>query len=291
MAQPRVNAAAPPLRPPRYGFLVAAEEVPLNNIDGGDANRWIVAGYEYEREQCSGGGRTTIECEGLTGTLNDAASTGLVDGDPFLVYGVERCSTFGFDARDWTGRANRLINGRQSYEVANEVWEGTLGLAQRHLAHPSSVEISGALDIHKALACVEMYLADTLHGAPGMIHLTFGALTMAYAAQAVWRDGNLWRTVSGHVVVADAGYTGTGPNGQAVGTTQWIYGTGLIQYALGPVEIIPGTFEDARSRAAAIDRTVNDVVLYVQRPATWVWDECAHVACEVNVADCTIIAS
>ena len=80
-----------------------------------------------------------------------------------------------------------------------------------------------------------------------MIHCTPQVLTHLVDRGSVIKEGNVWVTPMGHIVVADAGYSGDGPDADAAdSTSQWMYGTSLLSVILGPVEIIPGTLEDAR---------------------------------------------
>jgi hypothetical protein len=55
------------------------------------------------------------------------------------------------------------------------------------------------------------------------------------------------------------------------------------------VEIIPGALDDARNLAAAMDRQLNDIVVYAGRLAGFQWQtECSHIAAEVDIPVCLI---
>lgn len=281
----RTPVTAPQARPPGYGLIAAAPVV-----EDGDL-RWA-GGWEFLPEGCGIGGRDSIACEGNVGAMTPERGPGVVQGDPLWVWAGDTCSTFGSMGRDWQGRARRQLAAIESYELANELWEGTVttadSLANRFLAGPgadSDTVTNGPTDLVRALGCVEQGLAEALHGAQGMVHVTPQLLLHLVAAQVVQRQGNLWTTPTGHIVVADAGYTGAGP--ASVGPTassQWVYGTPIIQVRLGPVMVIPGD-----RLAEAMDRQVNTVVVLAGRLAGFQWaSECAHIAAEVDEGVCLV---
>lgn len=288
----RAPIQAPQARPPRYGLLAAAP-----TVDDADL-RVLAGGWEYQPEACGLSGRDSITCAGSTQGVMDAADQrpGVLEGDPLWLWAADECSTFGFQARDWQGRARRQLAATESYELAAELWDGTVtaadGLANPYLASAaadSDTVTSAAADPVDALACIEAGLARYLRGQQGMVHVTPQLLTHLRAAQAISREGTVWTTSMGHIVVADAGYSGAGPGGAAAGASQWAYGTSMVQVRLGPVEMIPGTLDDARSLAAAMDRAVNNVVVVAGRLAGYQWaNDCAHVAAEVDLAVCAI---
>ena len=290
MPQPLAPIQAPPPRPPRYGLLAVAPVV-----DDGDL-RPLSAGWNFQPEGCGISGIGDADCAGNTDLMDPPAQPDSVDGDPLWIWGADECSTFGFNAREWEGRARRQLQSTESYQLANELWDGTVtqaaGLGNRWLAAADALSdtvTNGPSAVATALACVEQGLAETLYGQQGMIHTTPGVLQHLATRAHVAKEGNVWVTPMGHVVVADAGYSGSGPDGTPASTSQWIYGTSFIQVRLGPVEIIPGGLDDARNLAAAMDRQLNDIVVYAGRLAGFQWQtECSHIAAEVDIPVCLI---
>lgn len=283
MSNPRLPITAPPAAPPAYGLLRVAP-----TIDGLEP-RVFGAGWTFQPEACGAdrGGILELDC-GRTDPMDAEFGPGPIDGDPFVIYAWDKCSTFGFDARDWMGRAQRMLRAVESYWLATALWDGPSGfsLAQGQLAAAAADVLTvGAVGIVAAIGLVEGAMAQLYRGQPGMVHMTTQALTHAIAAYAVYRDGALWRTASGNVVVADAGYSGNGPTVDA-GASQWVYGSPVVSVALGAVEVNPATLDQARDLAAMIDHHVNTAVVYAARPATWVWDAeaCGIVAAELSVA-------
>lgn len=282
---------APPARPPRYSFLIVAEAL---NLQGQQLLDVLGHGYRFDPEACGTqrGGVVDIDCGGSTDPMVPGDQAGIVNGDPFVIYAADECSMLGFAGRDWDGRAQRMLAASQSFWFAQEFSEGILDLTQRSLndaAADDLTPVSGAVDIVQALALIEQGIADRNRGEPGMVHATIGQLTRLIAADALVRDGTIWRTASGNAVVADAGYRGVGPgqrNPEEDGTT-WMYGTSNVLYQLGAVDMVPGSFSDAVARAQATDRSVNTVTIYAERAAIWSWDECTHVAVLVAATDST----
>lgn len=280
----REPIAAPPARPPRFGLLASAA------VGDGAPARWQ-QGFAFQPELCGGGGRVTVACAGTSDTLDSDEQPGTVEGMPFAVYAADECSTFGYNARDWQGRARRALAAIESYEVAAELWTGSLGLQDsngdpiRSLANVAADTLTtgSAAEPVDALGMIEQALAQCNKGRQGMVHVTASLLTQLVRDNVLRLDGTTWITPNGHIVVPDAGYPGTGPNGEAASTSQWAYGTSMISVLLGPVELNPDSLTDARSWAQALDRAVNSAVVYAQRLAAWQWDECCHVAAKVDL--------
>jgi hypothetical protein len=257
-----------PATPPRYSLLVAAAVV------DDAASRWEVGGITWAPEACSGGGVADVTCFGNTAALSVPANEGNVEADPFLVWAGDKCSTIGFEARDYEGRARRLLEATQSARVAHEFWTGDLAasasLDNTPLADATSDTVTtGEVSVRN-------------DGRRGMIHVTPQVLTHAYSWDLITPQGQLWTTALGTIVVADAGYPGTGPNGESAADTQWAYATSMAQVRLSQIVVTPETFNEA------VDRSVNTVEYRVGRLALVQWDQCCHFAAEVDIATAAI---
>lgn len=269
MAQDRQRIPAQPAQPPRYGLLAAAPVVTDEEM------RWALAGWNMVPEQCGVGGRVAIDCEGETVALVPDASPGTVEGGGFLVWAGDRCSTFGALGRDRAGLARRQLVATESYQIAEELWKGTF--VNRALTDSASDELTtAAVSPLDAIARLEHGLARCGKGRRGMIHVTPQLLVHVAGAQAGAQTGNLWLTPTGNIIVADAGYDGSGPGNVAAGATQWAYATSMVEVRLGPIEVLD-------EMAVVLDRTVNTAVVIAHRAATVSWDECCHLAAEVSV--------
>lgn len=294
----RENVTAPPARAPQYGLIVAAPELTEpNKVEA------LASGWQFSPENCGNSNKLPVLCQGNTadmaiGTADGEWNGDMITGDAIYIYAEDRCSSLGSRNRDWHGRARRQLTAIESFELADELWSGTVtqaatpDLENRWLAGPaaqSDTLTSAGVTPVAALGCITQGLAEGLKGQQGMVHVTPQLLQHLAADSIITKQGNLWVTAMGHIVVADAGYDGSGPDGVAASTTQWMYGTPMIRVRLGTVEVIPGDLNDARNLAMALDYPVNTIAVYAGRLAGYQWDShCTHLAAEVALAVCAV---
>lgn len=294
MSIPRTPIQAPTLRPPRYSLLGIAETVTVPDEVWG-------AGYVFDpeaRPNPDGEDADMYGTEILYGWVDDNPASGdvcdvaytidpdreglrtAVTGYPFLVWAADRCSTFGHQARDWQGRAQRLLRSVESCQVAKMLWDG-----EGTELCPSLSELATVTDVNvgvaEAIGRLEKAVAVTSAGAAAMFHMSPFLLSQAVTAEVLWRDGAVWRTPMGHTVVADAGYSGIGPTDA---TYETVLATPMIGVALSPVEMVPGTFQQAIDWAQALDRATNTVLIRAQRQALLVWDPSYVLGITTNVS-------
>lgn len=203
----------------------------------------------------------------------------------FYVWAGDKCSPWELQ-RDWQGRARRQLAATLSYQVARELWtgdeaSGQAGAPNRSLASiDSDVLTSSATSATDALARLEYALGDCAHGARGMIHATRHAATYWAQLGLIRREGALLLTYLDTLVVADAGYDGSGPEGQAAtDDSQWAYATGPVLVRLGPERLLP----EADDIASATNRSNNTVEWRAERKAAVAWDGCCHLAAEMDI--------
>lgn len=283
---------APPATPPRYSLLIAAPTA----TDG----RWE-GGFEFAPEGCGTGGRTAVDCFGGTEELDPDTNPGVVGGEPYAVWAADRCSSFGYRARDYVGRARRQLAAIESFQIAEELWEGSLNgepslggqaIDNRALVDPASDTVTDApTSPTGALAALVAGLGQCGQGRQGMIHVTPQVLVHLAAVDAIYRDSGAWYAPMGHLVVADDGYTGAGPGangGVPASSSQWIYATSMLRVRLGAVQTLPDLPDDDTTNPsgwpAAVDPQTNTVLVIAQRLAAVTWDECCHLAAEVNLS-------
>jgi hypothetical protein len=274
---------APPALPPRYSLLTAATVVE-------DGERWQ-AGVQWSPEQSLAVDAVALECEGDAPDLESSSSSEIATAHPFVVQGIDSCSTFGWAARDYEGRARRMLEAQQSRQVAKEFWAGAIATASGNgdvfLADDPIEVTSSAVSPLVAFGDLEAALAGVA-GKRGMIHCTPQVLMHAVASNALVQVGPLWLTPFGTIVVADEGYDGSAPDGTPAGASQYAYASTMVQVRLSPVDIIPGSLADAR--AWATDRATNLTVIRTVRLALIQWEplvsvsEQAYFAAEINVA-------
>lgn len=267
-----------PARRPAAISLINAAPTP---DDGGE--RWET-GFTFSPDSCGAAG-VSDPCN--VAARNIPARPGNEEGEPFIVWAGDKCSSIGFEAQDYAERARRLLEGCQSSQVALELWGGALAIAagwpNRFLADSSADTLTnGQADPVDALACLEQALGRCGCGRQGMIHATPQLVTYWVAARVVSREGGQLTTALGTIVVSDGGYPGYGPGGPDDDDSVWAYATGLVSVRLGPVAVVPGDFTDA------VDQTDNTVEYYAERPASATWDGCCHFAVETDLDPCLV---
>lgn len=277
----RVPIPAPQAQPPGYGLLTVVPPITDGSL------RWEMYGATWRPEQCAQGGRVAIDC-GIAGDLLDGNQGELGAAEPFVVYAEDRCSPFGFETLDWGGRARRQLLAIQSREVAEELWGGSLdaGTGDTHwLNEAGTTEVTdAALPPVYALAALEVALASCTNGRRSLVHMAPDLLVLLVASQALRLAGTIWTTPMGNLVVADAGYDGSGPGGKDYAGSSWMYGTGQVDVYLSDVELNPGDPAQAQVLAnGAMNVRTNDVQVFAQRLAMVQWDPCCHVAAEADV--------
>lgn len=283
---------APAAAPPRVGLLISGNVIP------GDGD-WT-NGYTYQPESCAGGGILDY-CSGAEMSIPNGPS--VEEFVPFVVWAGDKCGTFGATERDWQGRAQRLLRSVESYWIAREFWRGDLAqegdgstpYPTRYLAAPDDADIdivTGVGDpapLADAFACLEQGMGDCAQGARGTIHCTLQVASLAFAARIIERQGKDLVTGLGTLVIADAGYDGSGPGDEPPAEgSQWMYGTGPVDVRVGTVETNPDSLMEARQLASATDRELNNIEVRAWRLASASWDGCCHIAAQVDVPLCRV---
>lgn len=210
---PPMEVNAPEPRGVRYGLLTAASgplDLPPHALS---------AGLTYEPVSCGQARLYPVDCvTGQTPTVKvfDPA-TGQVEAMPFVAYASLTCGSVGETAADMRTKVlRRLANGEQT--VAEQGLATELGVAAVPLFAPDPD------DIRSVLGALEQWL----YGIDGAAYGNVGYLHMAprYAGFAgshglLLRDGVLWRTHMGTVVVFGGGYADDGSIYISGHTTVW----------------------------------------------------------------------
>lgn len=276
---------SPRAEPPVVGLIASLSgpylenDAPLHAVD---------QGIHYQPEQVCDAPEATDPCD--PGTLTPLEQPDVVEAMPFLIWQADRCSTLGGAARNYQQRAVDALIGSESKQIAAEFWGGAQaqasGWPNRFLADNTFADVLSAspVSVSVALQCLEQALGDCGNGARGMIHCTRGLA-------ARWSElGNVFRsptgviqTYLGTIVVPDAGYDGSGPDGQAATDgSQWAYATSMVTVRRGPIDLYPG------SVAEATDRDTNTVTFRAQRLATVTFDGCCHASIQIDLPICLL---
>lgn len=172
-----------------------------------------------------------------------------------------------------------------SYKVAHELWTGEAtdaheyeigteeGFTNARLAAPTAETVGTGLHVRTAIGLLESRARAALGGQTPMIHVPIPAVA---ALDGLRRVGNLLLTQTDGVVVADAGYPGTGPGGEAAtDSTMWAYATGPVGYRLGPVGV-PSIIE-------SMDRGTNRRLVRADRLFAVAFDPAVHYAASLTL--------
>lgn len=269
-----IPVPAPPLSPPRYSLLNTVTTLSGEAWPPGweDQITWEPECIDPEaaavRDDCDGAG-------GQEGAVNVPEDRPVISA--VRLSATDTCSTMGANARDWQGRARRLLAATESAQLARQIWSGDATGADDPspaLVDAGRIEwIPGSdraalvenVALLEAEASVRVAGRPWLHMAPRTFHRYLSA-----AGAAVQVQGGIATTVYGSVLVTDAGYSGN----PGLGTDDE---DGLI-VATGPMYVRLGDVEVLGDDASGFDRTVNTRRVTAQRYATWLFEGCEWAA-------------
>lgn len=157
---------------------------------------------------------------------------------PFKIVDSLKCNAFSMIPEEMDDRLRVRMRELVSASFAAELITGAAsgGNSLSAAAQVVNAPFSAFPDLLGPAAALERFLADTLNGAWGIIHMPVELIAAAKYADWIYHDGEYLRTCTGHYVVADAGYDGaSGPpeeNGGAGPGEYWVYATGPVYYHL-----------------------------------------------------------
>lgn len=275
----------PPSGRPVGGLLSAAR--PL------DGEWW--RGVTFSSMQCAVPQSVGTACAEEAGTTKVPQRPG--DEQTFETFAAilaVHCSTLG--NTNVAELAEDSLDVVREFSVARELLTGAASgnpsLAGTTCAGPASCvtdNLGTATDPVAALGCLDQTAAEALSGRLAFIHASPAILTAWVAASAVWRDGRLWRTALGSVVVGSAGYDGRAPGGAAPtsGASLYAYATGEVYAAIstgGRAPTIPEPGQ--RDTLESVDRSVNTATAIAEDVALVVFDPCFIAAIDTTVTLC-----
>lgn len=288
-----VPVAAPALEEPITGVLA---QVPV--ITGPEVDRWF-AGLKFSPEAAG------------TPDIRDLCSTDLLPGTanrltpriahPFELILRDRCSTFGWQAADYIGRATRGLAVKRHWGVDREWESGTLIPGNLHLAEtytdPATTELAAGANVSPgdALALLDEAIGNAANViGRGMIWATpfvaakwraLGMLTY----ETIDDDSGLGQRATilspaGNYVIIGNGFEGRGPDDTVPGShaSQWAYATDPVVVIASTPETIPGTL------AEATDKENNFVVYRQHQWFSILWGALLHACVKVSTATPTV---
>lgn len=197
---------------------------------------------------------------------------------------ADQCSTLGGPVD--VERVRRVAEAQSPWVIARELWTGALGqtdgftvggvaMTNGRLASAAATVVGGtAATALRAFGRLEQAALEATHGQPVMIHVP---VTVLPQLGDVFRPvGQTLLTYAGNLLVADGGYPGTGPAGQAAGATVWAYAT-------APVAVLMTPWEIDDDDVSTVDRAVNTRTTWASRLFAAVFDPCTHLATEITL--------
>lgn len=253
-----------------YGILTSTTPIFLEDP------HWQ-SGIEWESDCSVEMSSTILPCPEVTGSKEAEGGLTLCSATPFTVVGSYKCPPVGsLDARKIA--SNRLKKNKER-EIEEIFWTGTTSVGEispslqggNDSCGDPPVDLtpdSGALSPVAAIAALESNIADCIPGGLGTIHVNFGVLPyLAANTLLVEKDGKYY-TPSGQLIIAGAGYPGSGPgNVAAAAGESWIFAT-------GPVSVFHSDVFFTSSTIEAVDRSLNNVTVYAEQTYSVVWECC-----------------
>lgn len=239
-------------------------------------------GFNLEGIACHSGYVTDPGCEsGGNGRTWRRRWTHADLSTPFYVGAGVECSTMGgdLDLERWNREAGEELERVQWAQIARELWTGELSTNHQRLASPEATVLSEEpVTPTEAIGALEDAMAGCQLGQPDLIHVPRKATAYLadrnLALSAQQPTARLF-TPNGSLVIADRGYTGSGPHDEApTASVVWFYATGVLSARLGDVSYA------ARQIEEAVDAETNDMRVRAERPVGVGW-LCCHYAIPV----------
>lgn len=269
-----------PAASPTFGLVASAVRP-----DPASLPRWE-QGLAWVPERCAAAYQLTPFCATPVVQNYDIPRAGAAYYRPVELRVADECSTLGGPVD--LDRVRRVAEAQTPFAVARELWTGTATRADPHdlpgtagagvNAHLASAGAglvgAGGAAPKVAFGRLEQAALQATHGQPVMIHVP--VMLLPHLVDCFRVVGSLLVTYAGNVLVADGGYPGTGPAGQPVAATAWMYAT-------APVQVLTSTWEIDADDVSRVDRAVNTRTTWASRVFAATFDPCAHLATEVTL--------
>lgn len=207
---------------------------------------------------------------------------------PFLVEVMDTCSAFGFEARDFKGRALRWLENAKFAALEHEFWTGTLAQAEgypnNYLANATfTTDLTPGTvpSISRGLQILQDALQTCGFGGQGMIHAQ--AQTVGNLLN-VRRVGSLMLDLFDNIVVPGSGYPGTGLGGAAPGAGySYIFASDLVMVReQDEGTVFPDTFSEALDRGEG--GNPNSITFRAEKFVAAYYDAACSFCCKVALA-------
>ncbi len=227
-----------------------------------------------------------------TGGIGSYSNLPIVQVIPWLVLAQDTCSTWGFDERDFKGRAQRLCDNATPAAIEREFWTGALAQANswpnNYLTNAASytdlTPASGsAPSVTRGMQLLQDALQQCGFGGVGMIHTQAQSTVSLLSARRV---GPLLLDMFDNVIVPGAGYPGSAPavgSGVTQTNTAVMFATDLVMVrSEAQSTVIPDSFSEAVDRGQG--GHPNSATFRAMRFACAYFDAACHFAVRVQLA-------
>ncbi len=267
--------AGVPAAPPALGLVAAAARPTLDRWEQGLA--WVP-------ERCGTSYQLVPLCADPTDY--EAPRPGAAYYQPVGVRLADECTTLGGPLDE--ERVRRIAEAQTPFAVARELWTGEGSAGEPYLIPgDNQPRINAALatdaadtigtgpaSARVAIGRLEQAAVEAAHGQQVYLHVPIAVLPQLDGY--LTRRGQVLYTLADNVVVADAGYPGTGPEGETAGATVWAYATAPVQVLISPLSAI------AIDRDTVTART-NTRTAWAERLIAATFDPCLHFATEIEL--------
>lgn len=268
----------------------------------------VGAGFEYQPE-CPGEAGCWHPCTDACQDPEDPekvkvpdCAEGIEQYSPTLITSTITCSTFGFEAADYFGRAERSLRKIRSSQLECNLWEGDCAVDDEgtplnpyfsQAAADSGVTILADGEpqtAHAALQALNGALAECNPGEAGMIHAPVELASKWCTSDCVaprsmdYGDGMgerplLQTTVRGNIIVTGPGYGKCiGPDGEVPGPNQaWVFATPMVYLVWDNVRFTPDNLKDATNKK------INQVTVTAEQMIGAFYEPCCFFAVLVDL--------
>lgn len=188
-------------------------------------------------------------------------------GNAYGIWAAESFTAIGLDWQDAVDRVARKLSTFESYAIEAQLWSDSLLVNPSLKLVGTGAALAGSgsgQTIVRSIGIADTKIAQTW--GRGYVHMRPETFAGAVANQVVARDGNLWTTPLGNVVIPGAGYSGLSPAGSGSVGDDFICATPVVEVHRSGVTITPDRV------AEATDRSTNTVVVYAMRFVSTIWD-------------------
>lgn len=259
-------------------LLDVARPLPADQIQ----MRWPLAGVTWVPWGCSNIDTDVVGCT-VTNIKNLEDFPAIETQEAFLLLDGIACSALSSDPALMDARLRERLDVYASAAFAVELMHGINGGPNSFETNETTIISNVARPVGLAFADGERFLAEKLHGARGVFHITPGTLALAAAYGLVFFNNGGWQTATGHDVVADAGYTGGAPDGVAApGADEvFLYVSGQIYYAITAISPV------GQRNHESTDMTRNIHEFFAERYGLVAFDPCAVGAVRTDLTSLT----